>query len=149
LLDDHEVDRLDEGEQPEQDRQVRHRPLVGTADEVGEADAPVDQVHEQGQGDGADEHPAEPGGHQVPERQLEQVIADVSAQLGHLDPGRATLAEQQPYLPLRSDPTGLPQGEEHRSGHGQPCVGGTHLGLVPLQDAALGSIDLGCASMIG
>ncbi len=93
------VGSLHHGEETEQDREVCLDRRLDPLSQRLEPDAAVEVVEQRSHDQDDHQGPEQPPDHEARERQLEDVEADVLAELGVLDAEVAAVGEQQPLLP--------------------------------------------------
>ena len=110
------VERLDGGEQRGEHGEVEREPPSGRG-VVRVAPRPSqlagDRRGEQREQRCDDEQLAQPGADYGEERQAEQVVAEVAAELGDLAPDRTAVEEQQPLLPRGGRRTPMRHASSH------------------------------------
>ena len=103
-----------------------------------EADAAVEVVRDRGDEQHDDEPGEEPVDHELDERQVEDVEADVLVELRVLDAELDAVREQDPLPPLRRDTDPGDQGEEQRDADADPTPEASGGLLVPGDELVLG-----------
>ena len=123
------VECLDGGEQGSEHGEVSESRRPGAAP-VRVAPRPSqlagDRRGEQREDKCDDEQLAQPGADYGEERQAEQVVAEVTAELGDLAPDRTAVEEQQPLLPRGGRRDTDPPCEHSHDGDQQPLMGRPH-----------------------